>query len=131
MSNFDEFKKVARDTAETIADKSVEFYKFAEEKTKIIAKITRLKTEIALEKNNIRKKYLEIGKKYYELYKDDPAEELKDFCVDITEATDRIELKKKQIEDIKTVASDDFDDIEVEIVIEETEDHPDDMTDDI
>ena len=52
MSNYDEFKQKAKDTAETIADKSVEFYKFAEEKTRIIANLTKLSTEIALEKKH-------------------------------------------------------------------------------
>lgn len=128
MTNFDEFKQKAKDTAGTIADKSVEFYKIAEEKTKIIAKVTKLRTEIALEKNTIRKRYLEIGKKYYELFKDAPAEELNNACVEITAALERIETKKRQIDAVKNSDADESDeDVEVEIIIEEPEKNPDDF----
>jgi hypothetical protein len=96
MSNFEEFKQKAKDTAETIADKSVEFYKFAEEKTKIIAKLTKLSTEIALQKNTVKKLYTDLGKKYYELYQEEPVEALKQTCEEITAALEIIEKKQQR-----------------------------------
>lgn len=104
MSNFEEFKQKAKDTAETIADKSVEFYKFAEEKTKIIAKLTKLSTEIALQKNTVKKLYTDLGKKYYELYQEEPVEALKQTCEEITAALEIIEKKQQEMDEIKSSA---------------------------
>ncbi|NMA25081.1 MAG: hypothetical protein GX936_05370 [Clostridiales bacterium] len=69
MTNFEDLVQKAKDTMETIADKSIELYKAAEEKTKLLAKMTKLGAEITMEKGNVRKLYREIGKKYYELHK--------------------------------------------------------------
>ena len=104
MSNFEEFKQKAKDTAETIADKSVEFYKFAEEKTKIIAKLTKLSTEVALQKNTVKKLYTDLGKKYYELYQAEPVETLKQTCEEITAALEIIEKKQQEMDEIKSSA---------------------------
>lgn len=129
MSNFDELKQKAKDTMETIADKSVELYKIAEEKTKIIAKITKLSTEIALEKGNVRKLYREIGKRYYELHNASPEEELAQTCAEVKNALECIVAKQKEVGELKNAldlgekgdmnADEDDDDIEVEIIIED------------
>lgn len=132
MANFDEFKQKAKDTMESIADRSVELYKIAEEKTKLFAKITKLSTEIALEKGTVRKLHREIGKKYYELHKSAPEEALAQSCAEVTAALDCISAKQKEIEELKSfydigdkdyVASDaDDQDVEVEIIIEGLDD---------
>lgn len=130
MSNFDEFKQKAKDTMETIADRSVELYKIAEEKTKIFAKITKLGAEIAIEKGNVRKLYREIGRKYYELHKASPEDALAQTCTEVTASLDCISAKQKEIEELKTsydlgkdeAAGDEGSkDIEVEIIVEEFE----------
>ena len=105
MSNFDEFKKVAKETMETIADRSVELYKIAEEKTKIIAKRTKLSAEIAVEKGGVRNLYKEIGKMYYDNHKDAPEEPLADMCAEVGSAMDRITEKQQELDDLKTAAS--------------------------
>lgn len=135
MSNFDEFKQKARDTMETIADKSVEFYKIAEEKTKLYAKITKLGAEIALEKGNVRKLYREIGKKYYDLHKASPEDELTQGCIEVTSSLDRITAKQKEIEELKKCMNPgdndmdegepDYKNAEVEIIIEDLDQTPD------
>lgn len=127
MANFDEFKQKAKDTMETIADRSVELYKIAEEKTKIFAKITKLGAEIALEKGAVRKLYREIGKKYYELHKSAPEEALTQTCAEVTSSLDLIAAKEKEIDELKTsydLGDKDYTaagdkDVEVEIIIED------------
>jgi FtsZ-binding cell division protein ZapB len=132
MANFEELKQKAKDTMETIADKSVELYKAAEEKTKLFAKITKLGAEITLEKGTLRKLYREIGKKYYELHKSAPEDDLAQTCAEVTSSLDTITAKQKQIEELKnsynlgekeTTATDTHErDADVEIIIEEYDD---------
>ena len=127
MSNFEDFKQKAKDTMDTIADRSVELYKIAEEKTKLLARITKLGAELTLEKGNVRKLYREIGKRYYELHKSSPEETLAQACAEVTVSLDCIAVKQKQIDDLKNSLSEKNDiasdteekDIEVEIIIEE------------
>jgi hypothetical protein len=120
MDNFDDFKKKAKETMETIADKSVELYKIAEEKTKILARTTKLQAEIALERGNVRRLYKEIGKTYYELHKEAPETALEQKCGDVTVSLDRIATKLQEIQDIKKAAEQN--DIDVEIIMEEQSD---------
>lgn len=130
MNNFDEIKQKAKDTMETIADKSVELYKIAEEKTKVLAKTTKLSTEIALEKGSLRKLYRELGKMYYELNGSSPETSFSQICTEIAFSLGCIAAKQKEIDDLKNDyefsydmdADDDEDlDTDVEIIIEEFE----------
>ena len=109
MANLDDLKKIAKDALGTIADVSVEAYKVAEEKAKVVARRAILNTEIAREKALIRRRYAEIGKAYYEQRKDDPEELHKQSCEDITNAMASIEAKRAEIEDLKASAADDAD----------------------
>jgi hypothetical protein len=135
MTNFDEFKQKAKDTMETIADKSVELYKIAEEKTRLFAKITKLSTEVTFEKGDLRKHYRELGQRYYELHKDAPESELAQSCVEITKSLEFISSKQKEIDALRgfadfepaadsASADDDMSDdaCEAEIIVEDSED---------
>jgi hypothetical protein len=101
MANFDEFKKAAKETMGTIADRSVELYKIAEEKTKIIAKRTKLSAEIAVEKGGVRNLYKEIGKIYYELHKNDPELALRQLCAEVDSSWELIALKQQELDELK------------------------------
>ena len=101
MVSYEDLKKRAKDTIDTITDISVETYKIAEERTRMLAKRAKLNAEITREKALIRRLKGEIGGKYYELHKDSPEEELKKACEDITDSIARIGMKKKEIEDLK------------------------------
>ena len=101
MALYEDLKKKAKDTFETIADISVETYKIAEERTRILAKRAKLNAEITREKALIRRLKGEIGGKYYDLHKDAPEEELKKACDDITDSIARIGVHKKEIEELK------------------------------
>ncbi|NLT14574.1 MAG: hypothetical protein GXY05_09555 [Clostridiales bacterium] len=127
MANFEDFKQKAMDTMETIADKSIELYKVAEEKTKLLAKMTKLGAEITLEKGDVRKLYREIGKKYYEMHKSSPEEPLAQACAEVTVSLDCIAAKQKELDELKNSLSEksaaeartDDKDIEVEIIVED------------
>jgi len=105
MANYDELKKIAKETLDTIADASVDAYKVAEEKARILARKTKLRAGIVNEKATIRRLNVELGSSYYNLYKDDPAPEFEDICEDISGAYERIALKEKEIEELKTNAA--------------------------
>ena len=112
MANMDDLKKKAKDALDTIADVSAEAYKMAEEKAKVVAKWTKLNAEIAREKAHVRRLEGEIGKKYYELHKDDAEDDLKFGCEGITAALDLIAANKSELEEMKTRG--DVEDAEVE-----------------
>jgi len=101
MALYEDIKKKAKDTFETIADISVETYKIAEERTKILAKRARLNAEITREKALIRRLKGEIGGKYYEMHKNDPEDDLKKACDDITDSIARIGAHKREIDELK------------------------------
>jgi len=109
MANYDDFKKKVKEAFGTIADVSVEAYKVAEEKSRILAKKAKLNAGIANERATIRRLNVEIGATYYKLFKDNPDESLKTQCADITAAYDRIAAKQQELEDLKACASCDED----------------------
>jgi len=114
MAGFEEFKQKARDAAETIADKSVELYRAAEEKTRAIARSAKLNAEIAKEKTNLKRYYAELGSIYYSFFKDSPDEHLQQLCEEITTSLEYIESKQAELSALR-----DDPDIEVEIIQEE------------
>ena len=105
MANYDDLKKKAKDAIGTIADVSVEAYKLAEEKARILAKRAKLNADITREKATIRRLKGDIGGKYYELHKGDPEEALKGDCDSISESLASIAAKKRELEELKTSAA--------------------------
>ena len=101
MATFDEIKKKALEAADVIADVSVDLYKKAEVKTKELARMAKLQTDMASDRTAIKKLYLQIGKTYYETHKMFPAEEFEQDCTEVTALFDHIEAAKAEIEDIK------------------------------
>ncbi len=67
-------RKKAAASSELIAEKSIELAKATAEGAKNLSTIAKLNAEIMAEKENIRKAQMQIGKRYYELFKDNPAE---------------------------------------------------------
>jgi len=105
MASYEDLKKKAKDALETIADVSVEAYKLAEEKARILAKKTKLNAEITREKAAIRRLKGNLGDKYYALHKDNPEEELKPICENISDAYARISANLQEIEELKKSAA--------------------------
>ena len=102
MSNYEDLKKKAKDAIDTIADISVEAYKVAEEKARVLARRTKLSAEITREKATVRRLKVEIGNTYYDLHKDDPEEAFKQNCEEITASLDSIAAKRREIEELKS-----------------------------
>lgn len=102
MPNYDDFKKRAKDALDTIADVSVEAYKLAEEKAKILAKRAKLNAEITREKAFIRRAKITIGNEYYELHRNDAEDALKQYCDEITASLGEIELRQRQLDDLRS-----------------------------
>ena len=101
MANYDEFKKKAKSALDSFADASIDAYKTAEEKTRILARKTKLRAGIVNEKATIRRLSVELGTRYYNKYKDDENNEFSKICVDISGAHDRIAEKEKEIAELK------------------------------
>jgi len=104
MANYDDFKKKAKDALDTFADASVDAYKAAEEKTRVLAKKTKLRAGIVNDKATIRRLSVELGTKYHSKYKDDESAEFNQLCAEITCAHDRIAAKEAEIEELKKSA---------------------------
>ena len=101
MANYDDFRKKAKDAFNTITDVSVEAYRLAEEKARIIAKKARLNAGIANERATIRRLNVEIGATYYKLNKDNPEDALKQQCEDVSAAYERIAARQAELEELK------------------------------
>jgi chromosome segregation ATPase len=99
--DFGEIKKKASAAAEKIAEKSMELAKTTAEKTKQLSMIAKLNADILSEKDNIKKAQQQLGKTYYELFRDRPNDELAEFCIRIDAANEAILNKQEQIKQLK------------------------------
>lgn len=72
-------------------------------KTKELADTAKLNMQISNEEDNIKSKYIEIGKLYYELFSASPDEKFSEFCSSISESRNKIDTLKVQIQEIKGV----------------------------
>ena len=106
MLNFDELKDKVIAKAGTVADKSVEVAKVAADKTKILGKIAKLNTDMAKERDSLRKTYSEMGKMYYEKHKDNAEPEFQQACADVTQTLTILDAKRKQMDGLKAELGD-------------------------
>ena len=105
MPNYDDLKKKAKDVLDTVADASVDAYKVAEEKTRVLAKKTKLRAGIVNDKATIRRLSVELGTACYNRFKDDPNSEFKQLCDEISSAHEKIASKEEEIAALKTAAA--------------------------
>lgn len=105
MLNFDELKDKVLATAGTVAEKTAEFAKAAADKTVVLGKLTKLNTELAKERDTLRRTYAEIGRMYYEKHKDDAEEELQQAVADAEQSLKLLDAKKKQVDALKAELS--------------------------
>ena len=101
MPNYDEFKKKAKTALDTFTDASIDAYKAAEEKTRILARKTKLRAGIVNDKATIRRLSVELGTRYHKKYKDDENNEFAQICGEITCAHERIAQKENEIAELK------------------------------
>lgn len=89
------FEKVG----ETIAAKG----KDMADKAKELAEIAGLRSQISTCEEVMRKNYLEIGKLYYEQFKDAEYNDFVDQCTAITNAKNGVEALEEKIREIKGI----------------------------
>ncbi|MCM1540583.1 MAG: hypothetical protein NC121_04915 [Blautia sp.] len=89
------------DILEKIGDTISAKGKEAADKAKELAEIANLKSQIATCEEVIKKNYLEIGKKYYELYGEMAEETFAKQCSAIKNARHGVEELQRKIDDIK------------------------------
>ena len=105
MPNYDDFKKKAKDALDSFADASVDAYKVAEEKTRILARKTKLRAGIVNDKATVRRLSVELGTRYHKKYKDDENSEFRQICEEISCAHERIAAKEEEIAELKRNAA--------------------------
>lgn len=117
MKDFNEIKNAvlssigkAADAGKDIANKAAGAGKGiankAAGKAKAGARIAKLTVEIANEKENMKKAYLEIGKLYYDTHKDDPEGFFIQLCDEVGLAQKSIAEKEAEIEELKSSEND-------------------------
>ena len=107
MASFENIKEIALAGAGKVADKTVALAKTAGEKAKIAGKITKLRTEIAMEKDTARKAYYEIGKLYLEKHGENPDPEMAQAVAEASMALEAAATKLKEVERLKKQLIDD------------------------
>jgi len=122
--NFNLFKKKATETANVIADRSAALAKKAADKTKTAAKIAKLKADAAVEKENLKKAYTELGRISYELFKSAPGEDMLQAITEIDGIHERIDALNAEIEALRSDVREEDGGIEFEIVEEAGECDP-------
>jgi len=101
MANFDNIKEIALDSAGKVADKTVSIAKTVGEKAKLAGKITKLRTEIAVEKDTARKAYYEIGKLYFEKHGKHPDPEMAQAVAEVGVALEKAAAKLEEVGRLK------------------------------
>ena len=79
-------------------DVAIQKSKVAADKAKEVAGVAQLKIQINTQEDLIKKNYQEIGKRYFELYRDMPEDPFMKECDDIKTAQKEIEKLQEQIE---------------------------------
>lgn len=68
---------------------------------KDVAEIVRLKSQIKTCEDTVKRNYMEIGRRYYELHASTPEEHYAEQCIAINNAQDKITECEQKIKDIK------------------------------
>ena len=105
MANYDDFKRKAKVAIDSFTDASVDAYKAAEEKTRVLARKTKLRAGIVNDKATVRRLSVELGTRYHKKYKDDENSEFRQICEEITCAHERIAAKEEEIAELKRNAA--------------------------
>ena len=96
--NFDG-KEFVNKIGETISAKGKE----VTDKAKDVAEIVRLKSQIKTCEDIMKRNYMEIGRRYYELHASIPEEHYAEQCIAINNAQDNIAEYEQKIKEIKGI----------------------------
>ncbi len=118
MKDFSEIKNAVLSSIGKAADAGKDIANKAADKAKSGARIAKLSMEIAGEKENMKKAYIEIGKLYYDTHKDDPEGFFIQLCDEVSLAQKNIADKEAEIEALKLTEDEPVADIEIDIEFE-------------
>ena len=104
----------AKDLAGKAADKTKDFAGKAADKARAGGRIAKLSMDIAKEKEEMKKTYLEIGKLYYDTHKDDPEGFFIQLCEEIALAEKSVAEKEAELAELKAGFNAAEPDVEVE-----------------
>ena len=107
LSSIGKAADAGKEFAAKAADASKDIANNVADKAKAGSRIAKLSVEIATEKDNMKKAYIEMGKLYYDTHKDDPEGFFIQLCEEITLAQKNIEEKEAEIAELKTKGEDD------------------------
>ncbi|MCM1149167.1 MAG: hypothetical protein NC319_03630 [Butyricicoccus sp.] len=117
MKDFSEIKNVVLSSIGKAADAGKGIANKAADMAKSGARIARLTVEIASEKENMKKAYMEIGKLYYDTHKDDPEGFFIQLCDEVALAQKNIADKEAEIDELKLAEESEGTEIEIDIDI--------------
>lgn len=125
MANINDFRDKVVGALGIVADKTKDVAGKAADTAKSLSRITKLTVEIGSEKETIKKAYIEIGKLYYDMHKNDPDGFFAQLCDEVTLAYESIAQKEAEIAELKETMPWDGDDdtiiVDFEEVVSEAE----------
>lgn len=110
-----------KDMAEKAADATKDIAEKAADKAKAGSRVAKLNIEIATERDNMKKTFIEIGKLYYDTHKEDPEGFFIQLCEEIALAEKNIADKEAEIAELKAAKDDDSIEVEFEEIVAEEE----------
>ena len=90
---------------EAIKAKAIELTNTGVAKAKELSEIGKLKVQNISEQDEIRRAYLEIGKRYFEQHGENPEEGYAELCRKVAESKAKIDYNNERIADIKTAGN--------------------------
>lgn len=114
LSSLGQATEGAKDFAGKAADMTKDLAGKAADKARTGGRIAKLSMEVAQEKDNLKKTYLEIGKLYYDTHKDNPDGFFIQLCEEVAAAESVIAGKEAEIAQLKSSFGTDAPDVEVE-----------------
>lgn len=116
MANFN-----YQDFKHKLMDKVSDAVDVVSERAKYAGKMAKLTVETNTELENIQKAYAEIGKLYYEQYRDYADAFMAQLCDEITQANERIVEKERQMDELRAAMTEHG----IEVEFTEVTDDPD------
>ena len=101
MENAEAFKKKAGETAGFVADKGLEVAKCAAEKAFILGQMATARADLAMERENLKRARVILGKAYYKKFGQDPEDEMAETCAQVEKSLKRIARRKAELAELK------------------------------
>lgn len=105
MSDYDDFKEAFKATFSGVADIAKDLAASAGDKAKSLGRIAKLTVELNSERENAKKAYAEIGKLYYETYRNAPGEFFIQLCDEVTLVNQNISRMEDELAALKASVS--------------------------